>query len=187
MIPEKMSEMMGMGLTAPDEMMLQERHNQMMKQSGENPFDAPQYRQVQAPDAPINYGGGMAEVLLSDSEVPEPIKKRYWWVFNKDNVLTFLDETRKKNKLMAFDVAIIDTMNSMDSFDDYTFDTELQYGIVRNALEVKLDRAVGFKGGNFKNERIILQSQFSESRAINEDGNNGAVKQGFFKRLLGRR
>jgi hypothetical protein len=89
--------------------------------------------------------------------------------------------------MISFDLAIIDTMNSMDSYDDYTFDSELQYGLMRNALDVKLDRAVGFTGSNTKNERIILQSQFSESRAIQEDGNIGGVKEGFFKRLLGRR
>ncbi len=58
--------------------------------------------------------------------------------------------------MMSFDIAIIDTMNSMESFDDYTFDSEMQYGLMRNALDVKLDRAVGFKGSGMKNERIIL-------------------------------
>jgi len=180
-------DMTGMGITGPDRMLLEEQQAQAMQESQENPFNAPQYQNVQTPDVPVNYGGGMADILLSDNEVPEILRKKYWWIFNKDNVLTFLDEPRKQAKMMAFDVSIIDTMNSMDSFNDYTFDSELQYGLMRNALDVKLDRAVGFKGSNTKNERVILQSQFSEARQISEDGNSGAVKEGFFKRLLGRR
>jgi hypothetical protein len=181
---ENMSEM---GMTGPDKMFLQEQQAQAIKQMQENPFNAPQYQNIQTPDVPINYGGGMADMLLSDNQVPEVLRKKYWWVFNKDNVLTFLDEPRKQSKLISFDVAIIDSMNSMDSFDDYTFETELQYGLMRNALDVKLDRAVGFKGTNVKNERIILQSQFSEARQISEMGDGGAVKEGFFKRLLSRK
>lgn len=184
---EQLMDMTGMGLTGPDRMLMQEQQANAIENAQNNPFNSPQYQNVPTPDVPVSYGGGMAEVLLSDNDVPEVIRKKYWWIFNKDNVLTFLDEPRKQNKMMSFDIAVIDMMNSMDSFDDYTFDSELQYGLMRNALDVKLDRAVGFKGSNMKNERIILQSQFSESRAISEDGNSGTVKEGFFKRLLGRR
>jgi len=176
-----------MGLTVPDEQQLREQQEQAMQREAENPFNLEQYRSMQKNDAPINYGGGMAEMLLSDAAVPEHFRKKYWWVFNRDNVLTFLDEGRKSAKMMSFDIAIIDTMNSMDSFDDYTFASELQYGLIRNALDVKLDRATGVKGTGTKNERIILQSQFSEARQISESGDTDAVKSGFFKRLLGRR
>jgi hypothetical protein len=131
-------------------------------------------------------GGSMAEQLLNDNEVPEEVRKRYWFVFHKDNVLTFLDENRKASKLLNFDIAKIDILNTM-SYYDYTFDKELEFGILRNVLETKLDRALGYKGGNVKNERIMLQSQFTEQRQISEDGNVGAIKEGFFKRLLGRR
>lgn len=180
-------DMTGMGLTGPDQMLMQEKQAEAIANAQNNPFNSPQYQHMQAPDVPVSYGGGMAEVLLSDNDVPEILRKKYWWIFNKDNVLTFLDEGRKQNKMMSFDIAVIDMMNSMDSFDDYTFDSELQYGLMRNALDVKLDRAVGFRGSNMKNERVILQSQFSEARQISEDGNMGSVKEGFFRRLLGRR
>lgn len=176
-----------MGLTVPDEKVLREQQEQAMQREAENPFNIEQYRNMQQNDAPINYGGGMSEMLLSDASVPEPFRKKYWWVFNRDNVLTFLDEGRKSAKMMSFDIAMIDTMNSMGSFDDYTFATELQHGLIRNMLDVKLDRAVGFKGTGTKNERIVLQSQFSEARHINEAGDTDSVKSGFFKRLLGRR
>ena len=176
-----------MGVTSSDQMLMQEEQNNQLMAQQDNPFNAPQYKDIKTSDAPIQYGGGMTEILLSDSDVPDIIKKKYWWVFNKDNILTFLDEQRKRNKMMAFDVAIINSMNAMESYDDYTFETELQFGIIRNALDVKLDRAVGFKGSNMKNERVVLQSQFSEARNINEQGSSDEIRQGFFKRLLGRR
>lgn len=175
-----------MGLTGPDKMLLQERETEMMQRQMDNPFNQPQHR-MPVNDTPISYGGGMAEMLLSDNDIPEAIRKKYWWIYNKDNVLTFLDESRKQNKMLSFDIAIIDSMNSMNSYDDYGFDTELQYGLMRNALDVKLDRALGFRGAGTKNERIILQSQFTEARSINENDNAGVIKEGFFKRLLGRR
>lgn len=181
------TDMNGMGVTSSDKMLMAEQERLAMLQQQENPFNAPQYQDIQTPDTPINYGGGMTEMLLSDSDVPEVLRKKFWWVFNRDNVLTFLDEKRKRHKMMAFDVAVIDGMNCMDSFEDYTFEEELQNGIIRNALDVKLDRAVGFKGTNTKNERVILQSQFSEARQISEQDNNGHIRDGFFKRLLGRR
>jgi hypothetical protein len=174
-----------MGMTPADEMLLQQKQ-QMQTIPTDNPFEDPRYRQISTPDTPLQYGGGMAEMLLSDADVPEPLRKKYWWVFNRDNVLTFLDEKRKRFKMMAFDVTLIDNMNAMQSFDDYNFDVELQFNIIRNALDVKLDRAVGFKGTGTKNERIILQSQFSEARNINEQ-DQGPIREGFFKRLLGRR
>lgn len=182
----------GMGmLVTPDEQMMQQENmaehaEQMMVPQGENPFDAQRYAGVQVPDVPISMGGSMAEQLLNDNEVPDEVKKKFWFVFHKDNVLTFLDDRRKTSKLINFDIAKIDILNSM-SYYDYTFEKELEFGVIRNVLETKLDRALGFKGGNIKNERIMLQSQFTEQRQISEDGNVGAIKEGFFKRLLGRR
>lgn len=148
-----------------------------------NPFDSGQYRNLRMPDIPINFGGSIADALLNDNEVPEEIRKRYWFVFHKDNVLTFLDEARHRNKLMNFDITKIDILNSIP-YTDYDFNLELHFGLLRNVLETKLDRALGLKG---KNERLTLQTQFQEQRQISEDGNRDAIKQGFFKRLMGRR
>ncbi len=156
-------------------------------QADDDPFDVSRYRDVRVPDAPIGYGGGMVESLLNDNEVPEDIKERNWFVFHKDNVLTFLDEQRKMSKLMNFDIIKIDILNSTPYY-DYTWEKELEFSILRNVFETKLDRALGFKGSNIKNERIVLQSQFQESRQINEDGSGrDMIREGFFKRLLGRR
>lgn len=149
-----------------------------------NPFSMEQYGGV--PDVPIQYGGGMTEVLLGDTDIPEEVRKKYWFIFNKDNVLTFLDEERKRSKMLNLDVIKIDILNSTPYY-DYNFDLELKWDILRNAFETKLDRALGFKGQNIKNERIVLQSQFSEQRQISESNQMGNVKEGFFKRLLGRR
>lgn len=152
----------------------------------DNPFAASQYSNVNIPDVPISYGGGMVESLLNDTEVPEEVKKKFWFVFHKDNVLTFLDEKRQERKLLNYDIMKIDILNSIPYY-EYTFERELEFDVLRNVFETKLDRALGVKGGNVKNERIMLQSQFSEQRQISEDGNRMQMKEGFFKRLLGRR
>jgi len=167
-------------------LMAQQQALMQQQQQEVNPFAAEQYNTVPVPDAPLTYGGGMAEQLLNDNEVPEAIRKKHWFVFHKDNVLTFLDEGRKASKLLNFDIIKIDMLNATPYY-DYTFEKELELNKLRNIFETKLDRALGFKGGGIKNERVILQSQFSENRQISEDGNQGAIKEGFFKRLLGRR
>jgi len=167
--------------------MLPQQHepNQMVEQ--ENPFAMEQYRNVQLPDTPMAYGGGMADQLLNDNEVPDDIKKKFWFVFHKDNVLTFLDDKRQDRKLLNFDIMKIDILNSIPYY-DYTFERELEFDVLRNVFETKLDRALGVKGSNIKNERIMLQSQFQEQRQISENSMGGApIKEGFFKRLLGRR
>jgi len=157
----------------------------MAQQEGANPFMAPQYQGMPFPDIPITGGSSVIDKLIDDSDVPEEMKQKYWFIFNKDNVLTFLDENRKTSKMLNFDIMKIDILNSIPYY-DYTFEKETEFGILRNIFETKLDRALGFKGQNIKNERIVLQSQFSEQRQISEDG-HGNVKEGFFKRLLGRR
>jgi len=151
----------------------------------DNPFAAEQYRNVGVPNVPLQYGGGMAETLLNDNVVPEAIKEKYWFVFHSDNVLTFLDEDRKRSKMLNFDIAKIDILNSMPYY-DYTFEREFEFGVLRNVFETKLDRALGFKGA-IKNERIVLQSQFTEQKQISEHGTDGQIREGFFKRLLGRK
>jgi len=151
-----------------------------------NPFDNEKYDDVEAPDEPIEYGNSMAESLLNNNEVPEELRENYWNVFHKDNVLTFLDEDRKNSKMMNMEIMKIDNMNTL-GYNDFTFNKELEFNIIRNIFETKLDRALGFKSNNQKNERITLQSQFSENRNISEEGGNNMVKEGFFKRLLSRR
>jgi len=152
----------------------------------ENPFEMKKYSDVGVPDTPINYGGSFADSLLNDDEVPEKVRFKNWHIFHKDNTLTFLDEKRKIDKMLAFDILKVDTLNATP-FYDYTFDKELEFNILRNVFETKLDRAMGFKGSNVKNERVMLQSQFSENRQISEMEHGAPIKEGFFKRLLGRR
>jgi len=172
----------------PDQMMVSPDQQEISSQPDQNnPFNAERYRDVGLPDTPISYGGGMTEVLLSDQDVPKDIKKRFWFIFNKDNVLTFLDEPRKLNKLLNLDIIRIDYLNSIPYY-DYTFEKELEFSIIRNIFETKLDRALGYKGGNMKNERIMLNSQFSEQRQISEQSmGNSPVREGFMKRLFSRR
>jgi hypothetical protein len=157
------------------------------QQNIDNPFNnaLQKYGVNNLPDTPINFGGGMADTLLNDNEVPEKFRKNYWWWMHKDNVLTFLDVPRKQSKLMNFDITRIDMINTMPYY-DYDFDLEMKFGILRNLFETKLDRALGIQTSNIKNERITLQSQFSENRQIQEMG-SGMGKEGFFRRLLGRK
>lgn len=164
---------------------VQEAEEEQRVPVARNPFEMAQYRDVPIPETPISFGGGMAEQLLNDNEVPEKIRKAYWFVFHKDNVLTFLDEERKKSKLMNMDIIKIDMLNSIPYY-DYTFDLELQLNILRNIFETKLDRALGVKGSGTKNERIVLQSQFTEQKQISEMGQS-PIREGFLKRLFGRR
>ena len=151
-----------------------------------DPFEQERFQDVNLPDAPVSYGGGMTDALINDSEVPKAVREKYWFVFHKDNTLTFLDEARKKSKLLNFDIMKIDILNATPYY-EYDFDKELEFGILRNVYETKLDRALCLKGGNNKNERVMLQSQFSEQRHVNENSDGDAIKSGFFKRLLGRR
>ena len=164
-----------------------QRRQQVAANTAPDPFAMKKYDSVQYPDTPLQFGGGVAESLLNDNEVPDSIKEKFWFVFHKDNTLTFLDEERKRSKLLNFDIAKIDMLNTMPYY-EYTFDEELKFGILRNVFETKLDRALGFKGTAQKNERIVLQSQFQENRMINDsEGTSSNLREGFFKRLLGRR
>ena len=151
----------------------------------QNPFNSGDFSNFGGlPDTPIQMGGGISEALLGNHNVPESIRKEFWWAFSNDVVLSFADEEKKRDLLLNFDVTKIDVLNSIPYF-DYTFAAEMQWNVLRNVFETKVNRSVGFKS-NAKNERILLQSQFTEQRQISEQSMSGA-KEGFFKRLLGRR
>lgn len=163
----------------------QQQPQQGMTQQSENPFNLAPYNNIRMPDSPISYGGGLADSMLNDNEVPEDVRTRNWFVFHKDNTLSFLDEERKRSKMLNFDIVKIDTLNAM-AYYDYDFHVEKEFNMLRNVFETKLDRALGIKG-NIKNERIVLQSQFTEARQISEQGFSSSSKEGFFKKLFGRR
>lgn len=155
-------------------------------EEGDNPFDMMKYQQFQkTPDNFIQPGSSMVESLLTDEGVPEDIKKKYWYVFHRDNILTFLDQNRKTSKLLNIDIMKIDLLNCCPYY-DYTFETESEMNVIRNIYETKLDRALGTTG-NIKNERTTLQSQFSEVKQINEVNQSESSSGSFFKKLLGRR
>ena len=42
----------------------------------------------------------MTDMMIGNDDVPEDVRQKYWWIFNKDNVLTFLDEDRKRSKML---------------------------------------------------------------------------------------
>jgi hypothetical protein len=136
------------------------------------------------PAVPMGDGGtAMLNALLSDDSVPDSMRKNFWFVFHRDNVLTFLDEERKRSKLLNFDIIKIDSLNSTPYY-DYSFDQEMQWNSARQILETKLDRALGSGG---KNERLTIPLTITEQRQIMEDHTSGQVREGFLKRLLNRR
>jgi hypothetical protein len=162
---------------------------QMYNDSGNTSLYDPSFASGRALPAntPLMEGGSqMIDALLNDDNVKESVRKRYFWVFGRDNSLTFLDEDRKASKMMAFDITKIDMLNNT-SYYDYTFGEELDWGVMRNIFETKLDRSQGINE-SIKNERIIQQSQFSENRHINQnDDSDSSAREGFLKRLLKKR
>lgn len=171
-----------------DEAIAERQYNQMVQaqQEQQDPFAMSRYSGMKMPDTPINFGGSMADSLLNDDEVPEETRKKYWYIFHKDNTLTFLDKDRKISKMISYDISRIDLLNTTPYY-DYNFNLELEMNVLRNVFETKLDRALGTMGQNIKNERTVLQSQFTENRSVNENTQMEVSKTGFFKRLLGRR
>lgn len=154
------------------------------------PIQDPFYGQFSGPSflpqLPVgNSQSQMIAELLNDDNVPEEIRREFYWVFSRDNSLTFLDEDRKQMKMMSFDISKIDTMNSTGYF-DFDFDSEKKFSIMRNALDTKLDRSLGLKG-EIKNERTVQQSQFNESRNFSTAQSQDMQRAGFLQRLTGRR
>jgi hypothetical protein len=149
-----------------------------------NPFQDQNF-QNSLPDIPIqDSGAAMLNSLLSDDVVPDDVKKKFWFVFHRDNVLTFLTQERKRSKLLGFDIMKIDRLNSTPYY-EYTFDVESEWTAARQILEVKLDRALG---NGKTNERLAIPLTVTENINRMEDSTNqGSQKEGFLKKLLNRR
>lgn len=147
-----------------------------------NPFQNPNF-QNNLPDIPIqDQGAAMLNALLSDDVVPEEMMKEFWFVFHRDNVLTFLDKERKTSKLLNFSILRIDALNKTPWY-EYTFEKEMQWNAARQMFEIKLDRALGANG---KNERLTIPMTIQENITKVED-NTQQVKEGFLRRMLSRR
>jgi len=149
-----------------------------------NPFMDPAFHN-NLPDIPVgDQGAAMLNALLSDDNVPMDIRKRYWYVFHRDNTLTFLDEARKASKLLSFDILKIDFLNNLPYY-DYTFEAESEWTAARQMFETKLDRALGNKKG--QNERLVIPMTVNETISRVEDNTNSGQKEGFLKRMLQRK
>jgi hypothetical protein len=122
--------------------------------------------------------------LISNEEYPEVLQDDFKFIFNKDIVLSFQDETSKRNKLIDFDILKIDTLMGM-SYHEYDFKLERRFNQLKIILETKLERAKGFDNTKKINERIVQQTQFSESKNVKaaEASNEG----NFLTRMLGRK
>jgi len=149
-----------------------------------DPFKSNMYRN-NIPDIPLqDQGTQMLNALLNDDTVPEAIKENFWFVFHRDNILTFLDPERKQSKLLNFDILKIDSLNSTPYY-NYTFDREMEWNAARQIFETKLDRALGNKQG--KNERLTIPMTITENIQRMEDSTSSQMKEGFLKRMLSRR
>jgi hypothetical protein len=148
-----------------------------------NPFQNPQFNNS-LPDIPIqDNGAAMLNALLSDDNVPAEIRKEFWYVFHRDNTLTFLDEQRKASKILSFDILKIDSLNATPYY-EYTFEREMKWTAARQMFETKLDRSLGNKKG--QNERLTIPMTVTENITRMEDATTGNQKQGFLKRILSR-
>lgn len=148
-----------------------------------NPFQNPNF-QNNMPDIPLqDSGAAMLNALLNDDVVPEEMMKEFWFVFHRDNVLTFLDEERKTSKMLNFSILRIDALNKTPWY-EYTFEKEMQWNAARQMFEIKLDRALGNKEG--KNERLTIPMTIQENITKIED-NTQQVKEGFLRRMLSRK
>lgn len=142
------------------------------------------YNTSNLPDDPIVSTGTMIDAMISNDEFPEDMRNKYPWIFNKDNVLGFLDEQRKREKLLNFDIIKLDFLTTIPRR-DFKFETELQMDTLRNIFETKLDRSVGSpNASSMMNERKSLISQISENRNVQES-DDGLVKEGFIRKLMG--
>lgn len=151
----------------------------------DNPFNAPQYKEMSIPDDPLPFAGNMIDSMLNNDEVPEDVKQDNWWIFHKDNVLGFLDAQRKQDKLLNFDIIKLDTLATMPRR-EFKFNTERDFDIMRNVFETKLDRSVGINNASsVMNERKSLISQISENRNVTES-DDSLVKESFIRKLMGK-
>jgi hypothetical protein len=132
-------------------------------------------------DRPLQQQANIMDSLVNNDEIPEDIQQKYWYALIKDNTLSFLNAEKRVGKFLNFDISKIDKMFSMP-YDEYTFDQEHEFGVVRHVFETKIDRATI---ENQKNERIMLATMMTEQRHINDDRTAGGG--GFWRRLLGRK
>jgi hypothetical protein len=151
----------------------------------QNPFPQDLQNQNQIAENPfISEENQMLNSLIQDKSIPKELAKKYWFVFAKDNKLTFLDKERKKNKLLAFDILKLDEMMNQGYY-EYNFNNEKEFNEIRLIFDTILDRSLGTSSTQQLNERIIQKSQFAESRSFVSDSNQ-SVKGKFFQRLIGR-
>jgi len=150
-----------------------------------NPFQNPAFNNS-LPDLPIqDQGAAMLNALLNDDTVPDKIKQDFWFVFHRDNILTFLDQNRKISKMLNFDILKIDSLNATPYY-NYTFKKEKDWNAARQMFETKLDRALGNAKG--QNERTVIPMTIQENITRMEDRTSGSgqMKEGFLKRMLNR-
>jgi len=153
-------------------------------QDQEKYFDSQGY----PPDVPAPRGmGEMFTQLVSNDDYGEDLQKDYPWIFNRDNVLTFVDDNIKQGKMLGFEILKIDNM-MREPYMEFTFTKERDWSVLHHIFETKIDRSMGFKQNERVNERVLQQSMFHEQRQVMRDETqNGGQRDNFLKRILGRK
>lgn len=176
------------GRPPPFEPEFSEDGNQLPTRMPENPFPQEYGRggqgNMQLPDAPMQDDGTskMLKILIDNDSTPIATKKKFHWMHSRDLVLTFLDEDRKRQKLLSFEILKLCALNNTPWY-DYDFAMEQQWQEERFELEVRCDRALGFDKGNRINERIVQQAQFTEQRQIMNDESSVRQSSSFFGKI----
>lgn len=166
--------------------MVEQGENELMSVP-ENPFPASYGRdQMQLPDVPLQEDGTsrMLKILIDNESTPLETRKKFHWIHSRDLILTFLDEERKRSKMLGFDILKLHALNNTPWY-EYDFEMEQEWQEERFELEVRCDRALGFDKSHRINERIVQSSQFQESRQIMHDETSRQMTGGFFSKMAG--
>lgn len=159
------------------------------QQQGPTPFDDERGAGGNyMPNVPLPVDNSqMLRELIANHEYGDEAQENFAWVFNRDNVLGFVDEDRKQAMMLSFDILAIDHLNALP-YRDFDWNMTKRWGESRHIFETKINRAMGFKHNERMNERIAQISQMQESRQVmRDDTQAGGNRDNFIKRLIGRR
>ncbi len=138
---------------------------------------------IQKRDNEIPAGGGMdasmlIESLLSNSHIPEHLKKSLWIFFSRTAKLTFLDEKDVKMLMLQAELIRLTILESVPK-SQYTEELEMELQQILMEFYMTLNRSVG--GSNGMSERILLgsstQMNFSDKQLVGNTQNKSFINK----------
>lgn len=144
-------------------------------------IESVQKRNNEIPTNGIGDASAMIESLLSNSHIPEHLKKGLWIFFSRTAKLTFLDESDVKMLMLQAELIRLSILESMPKQD---YDEELEMELQQIIMEffMTLKRSVGGAGG--MSERILLGSSTQMNFSDKQIGGNSQNK-GFIDKITG--